>query len=189
MARAPSGPRQQGMGDLGAKRAKEQSNRSRTFELPPPAQKPCLTRNISFANMKPLDVIQLVLGILVGTCVLRPDIAGLPSSTTSKETSWPREVEVAMRRIPKNENKVALCRARRGGTTTASLPKTIAPMPLRAGALVGGKIPFSESERRKSSQHPSRNLATHQKEHKAKVAKEIDANAVMIATHHGCEVF
>ena len=94
-------------------------------------------------------------------------------------------------RIPKNENKVALCRARRGGTTAASLPKTIASMPLRAGAFVGKKRPLSESKRRKSSQLPSRNLAAiNAKEYKAKVvAKEIETNAVMIATHHGCEVF
>ena len=137
--------------------------------------------------MKPLDVIQLVLGILVGTVVLRPDIAGLPSPA-SKKASWPREVEVAMRNNEKVV-KVAHCRARRGGTITTSLPKTIASMPLRAGAFVGRKMPFSESERRKSSQHPSRNLAINRKEYKAKVAKEVETNAVMIATHHGCEVF
>lgn len=81
--------------------------------------------------------------------------------------------------------KVAHCRARRGGTIT-----TIASMPLRAGAFVGRKMP-SESERRKSSQHPSRNpaIAIDRNEYKAKAAKEVETNAVMIATHHGCEVF
>lgn len=82
--------------------------------------------------------------------------------------------------------KVAHCRARRGGTIT-----TIASMPLRAGAFVGRKMPISESERRKSSQHPSRNpaIAIDRNEYKAKAAKEVETNAVMIATHHGCEVF
>ena len=136
--------------------------------------------------MKPLDVIQLVLGILVGTCVLRPDLAVLPSPA-SKGNSWPIEVEVAMRNSENSKVvKVAHCRARRGGTIT-----TIASMPLRAGAFVGRKMPFSESERRKSSQHPSRNpaIAIDRNEYKAKAAKEVETNAVMIATHHGCEVF
>ena len=61
----------------------------------------------------------------------------------------------------------------------------------RAGAFVGRKMPFSELERKKSSQHPSRNpaIAIDRNEYKAKAAKEVETNAVMIATHHGCEVF
>mmetsp|Transcript_27221 Transcript_27221/g.78493 ORF Transcript_27221/g.78493 Transcript_27221/m.78493 type:complete len:133 (-) Transcript_27221:1500-1898(-) len=132
--------------------------------------------------MKPLDVIQLVLGIIVGTCVLRPDLAGLPPS--QETSSWPREVEVAS-----DENKVAAetnlhCRARRG-TIRTSLPKAVASMPPRAGAFAGGKMPFSG--RRKLSRLPSANLDMNQNQ--AKKAREEEISTVMIATHHGCEVF
>ena len=51
--------------------------------------------------MKPMDLVQLVLGIIVGAYVLHPDIAGIPSPA-AKEVEWPREVK-----LTKDENKEA----------------------------------------------------------------------------------
>ena len=134
--------------------------------------------------MKPLDLVQLVLGIIVGTCVLRPDIAGIPPA--AKEVQWPREVE-----LTKDENKEAgetsrkasqlLCRGKYCSNNVASLPKALASMPPRAGAFVSRKRSSSWGTR--GPQTSTKNLDINNEEN----SKEEET--VMIATHHGCEVF
>ena len=134
--------------------------------------------------MKPLDVVQLVLGIIVGSCVLRPDIAGIPPPA-AKEVEWPREVE-----LTKDENKEAgemsrkasqlLCRAKYCSNSATSLPKALASMPPRAGAFVT-KRALSWGTR--GPQTSTKNLDINNEEN----SKEEET--VMIATHHGCEVF
>ena len=131
-----------------------------------------------YASMKPLDVIQLVLGIIVGTCVLRPDIAGIPPAT--QEVEWPREVELTKQ----DENKVEgiasksprLLSKARSRSGAASLPTALASMPPRAGAFVG----------RRSSFWGKRGNLDVSSEEKANTKEEEN---IMIATHHGCEVF
>ena len=135
--------------------------------------------------MKPLDVVQLVLGIIVGTCVLRPDIAGIPPAT--QEVEWPREVE-----LTKDENKVGgtsrkasqlLCRAKFSSNHAASLPKVLASMPPRAGAFVSGKASIWGT---RGSHISTKNLDISKEDKKANSKEE---ETIMIATHHGCEVF
>lgn len=135
--------------------------------------------------MKPLDVVQLVLGIIVGACVLRPDIAGIPPAT--QEVDWPQEVE-----LTKNENKVEeaprktsqlFCRAKYNRNSAVSLPKALAFMPPRAGAFVGRRSSFWGT---RGSQISTKNLDISKEEEKENSKEEV---AVMIATHHGCEVF
>ena len=135
--------------------------------------------------MKPLDVVQLVLGIIVGTCVLRPDIAGIPPVT--KEVEWPREVE-----LTKDENKIGetsrkasqlLCRAKSSSNHAASLPKALASMPPRAGAFVSEKASIWGT---RGSHISTKNLDISTKDKKANSKEE---ETIMIATHHGCEVF
>lgn len=136
--------------------------------------------------MKPLDVVQLVLGIIVGTCVLRPDIAGIPPAT--QEVEWPREVE-----LTKDENKEAgetsrkasqlLCRTKYCSNSAASLPKALASMPPRAGAFVRKK---SSSWGTRWPQTSTKNLDISKEDEKDNSKEE---EAVVIATHHGCEVF
>ena len=41
--------------------------------------------------MKPHDVVELAMGIIVGACVLRPDVAGIPS-TRPDSTPWPNDI-------------------------------------------------------------------------------------------------
>ena len=127
--------------------------------------------------MRPLDLIQLVLGIIVGTCVLRPDIAGLPPAT--QEVEWPREVELTKQ----DENKVGiasksprLLSEARSGSGAASLPNALASMPPRAGAFVSRRSSFWGSRG---------NLDISSKEN----ANTKEEENIMIATHHGCEVF
>ena len=135
--------------------------------------------------MKPLDVVQLVLGIIVGTCVLRPDIAGIPPAT--QEVEWPREVE-----LTKDENKVGgtsrkasqlLCRVKSSSNDAASLPKALASMPPRAGAFVSGKASIWGT---RGSHISTKNLDISKEDKKANSKEE---ETIMIATHHGCEVF
>lgn len=135
--------------------------------------------------MKPLDVVQLVLGIIVGACVLRPDIAGIPPAT--KEGEWPREVE-----LTKDENKIGetsreasqlLCRAKYSSNNAASLPKVLASMPPRAGAFVSRRSTFWGT---RGSHISTKNLDNSMEDKKANSKKE---ETIMIATHHGCEVF
>ena len=132
--------------------------------------------------MKPQDVIQLVLGIVVGAFVLRPDIAGIPSAT--QETTWPREVEFPLsKKNDESKSKASqlLCGARRS-IDAPSLLMAVKLMPPRAGAFVGGRLPFSG---KKSRQLPSKNLGISKKDE----AKDKERETIMIATHHGCEVF
>ena len=135
--------------------------------------------------MKPLDVVQLVLGIIVGTCVLRPDIAGIPPVT--KEVEWPREVE-----LTKDENKVGetsrkasqlLCTGNYSSNHAASLPKALASMPPRAGAFVSEKASIWGT---RGSHISTKNLDMSTEDKKANAKEE---ETIMIATHHGCEVF
>ena len=137
--------------------------------------------------MKPLDVVQLVLGIIVGTCVLRPDIAGIPTSTATQEVEWPREVE-----LTKDENKIwetsrkasqLLCRVKSSSNDAASLPKALASMPPRAGAFVSGKTSIWGT---RGSHISTKNLDISMEDKKANSKEE---ETTMIATHHGCEVF